>query len=80
MRLPRDITGKQLVSALRKVGYEQTRQNGSHVRQTHGGPPQYHVTVPMHDTLRLGTLAAILAVVAQAQNMTVEKLAATLFN
>jgi predicted RNA binding protein YcfA (HicA-like mRNA interferase family) len=80
MRLPRDISGKQLVSVLRRVRYEQTRQNGSHARLTHAGPPQHHVTVPMHDALRLGTLAAILAAVAEAQNMTVEKLALLLFS
>ncbi|MBP6602979.1 MAG: type II toxin-antitoxin system HicA family toxin [Verrucomicrobiales bacterium] len=32
MRLPRDITGDDLVKALRTLGYEVTRQKGSHMR------------------------------------------------
>lgn len=32
MRLPRDLDGGTLIERLRKLGYEQTRQTGSHVR------------------------------------------------
>jgi predicted RNA binding protein YcfA (HicA-like mRNA interferase family) len=79
MRLPRDISGAQLVAALRRVGYERSRQTGSHVRLTHAGPPQHHVTVPMHDALRLGTLSSIVESVAQAQFTSKEALINTLF-
>lgn len=79
MRLPRDISGNQMIAALRQIGYEKTRQNGSHARLTHGGPPQHHVTVPMHDALRLGTLSSILEEVAQAQEKTKEALVRQLF-
>jgi predicted RNA binding protein YcfA (HicA-like mRNA interferase family) len=34
MKLPRDLAGKDLAKALRKVGYEVTRQSGSHLRLT----------------------------------------------
>jgi predicted RNA binding protein YcfA (HicA-like mRNA interferase family) len=34
MRLPRDIDGPKLVKALGVLGYEQTRQKGSHIRVT----------------------------------------------
>ena len=34
MRLPRDLTGAQLIRALAKLGYKATRQTGSHVRLT----------------------------------------------
>jgi predicted RNA binding protein YcfA (HicA-like mRNA interferase family) len=79
MRLPRDISGAHLVAALRRVGYERSRQTGSHVRLTHAGPPQHHVTVPMHDALRLGTLSSIVESVAQAQFTSKEALINTLF-
>lgn len=40
-RLPRDVTGEELARALGKVGYEATRQTGSHIRLTTriGGEP-----------------------------------------
>jgi predicted RNA binding protein YcfA (HicA-like mRNA interferase family) len=79
MRLPRDISGMQLVTALRRIGYEKNRQNGSHARLTHVGPPQHHVTVPLHDAIRLGTLSSILDEVAQAQDVSKESLARQLF-
>jgi predicted RNA binding protein YcfA (HicA-like mRNA interferase family) len=65
MKLPRDLAGKDLAKALRKVGYEVTRQSGSHLRLTREAPEQHHVTIPAHDPLKLGTLAAILSDVAQ---------------
>jgi predicted RNA binding protein YcfA (HicA-like mRNA interferase family) len=65
MKLPRDLAGKDLAKALRKVGYEVTRQSGSHLRLTREAPGQHHVTIPAHDPLKLGTLAAILSDVAQ---------------
>jgi predicted RNA binding protein YcfA (HicA-like mRNA interferase family) len=34
MRLPRDVDGPQLVKALSVLGYEATRQKGSHIRVT----------------------------------------------
>jgi predicted RNA binding protein YcfA (HicA-like mRNA interferase family) len=34
MRLPRDIPGTELAKLLRSLGYEATRQTGSHLRLT----------------------------------------------
>lgn len=79
MRLPRDLTGAQLVRALVKLGYASTRQTGSHVRLTCQSPVQHHVTVPMHDPLRIGTLAGILGAVAEAQQLTRDELLQKLF-
>lgn len=70
MRLPRDLTGAQLIRALSKLGYTPTRQTGSHVRLTCESPAQHHITIPLHDPLRIGTLAAILVAVAEARGMT----------
>ncbi len=74
MRLPRDISGLERAKALGVVGYRVTRQTGSHIRMTTELPSQHHVTVPAHDPIRLGTLAAILADVAVHQQISREEL------
>ena len=60
MRLPRDLSGKELAQALGAFGYRITRQTGSHLRLTTTDHGEHHVTVPQHDPLRVGTLAGIL--------------------
>ena len=46
MRLQRDLSGDDLAVALRKLGYDATRQTGNHLRlSTHEGG-EHHVTVP----------------------------------
>lgn len=32
MKLPRDLSGQDLVKALRRLGYEVSHQTGSHIR------------------------------------------------
>ena len=61
MRLPRDLSGRDLASLLARYGYAVTRQTGSHLRltSTYKGP-QHHVTIPQHKALNVGTLSAIL--------------------
>jgi predicted RNA binding protein YcfA (HicA-like mRNA interferase family) len=60
MRLPRDITGEVLASALKQLGYETVRQTGSHIRLTTQNEGEHHVTIPNHSPLKTGTLNAIL--------------------
>ncbi len=79
MRLPRDLSGAELIRALGRIGYQVTRQTGSHVRLTAQAPHQHHVTVPLHAELRAGTLAAILADVASAQRLERSELMDRLF-
>lgn len=64
MKLPRDVSGSELVKALRALGYERARQDGSHIRLTTEQNGQHHVTVPNHDPIKLGTLTGILKAVA----------------
>ncbi len=65
MRLPRDVSGKDLITALRTLGYEVTRQTGSHIRMTTSKHGKHHVTVPNHNPLRIGTFAGILDDIAE---------------
>jgi predicted RNA binding protein YcfA (HicA-like mRNA interferase family) len=69
MRLPRAVSGADLVRALRVFGYEVTRQTGSHIRLTTQQRGEHHVTVPNHDSLRVGTLAGVLADIAEHFNL-----------
>jgi predicted RNA binding protein YcfA (HicA-like mRNA interferase family) len=64
MRLPRNLSGEQLVTALGRLGYQQTRQRGSHARLTTQQNGKHDVTVPMHESLRVGTLSSLLRDVA----------------
>ena len=65
MRLPRDLSGHDLGKLLRKFGYEVTRQTGSHLRLTSRlRGTEHHITVPAHNSLKVGTLNSILLEVA----------------
>ncbi len=65
MRLSRNISAAELIKALKILGYEITRQTGSHIRLTTGENGTHHITIPNHDPLRIGTFAAILDNVAE---------------
>ncbi|MBE9002182.1 MULTISPECIES: type II toxin-antitoxin system HicA family toxin [unclassified Nostoc] len=64
MKLPRDLSGSELVNALAHLGYEVSHQKGSHIRLTTQQNGEHHITVPAHDPIKIGTLNAILRDVA----------------
>ncbi len=74
MKLPRDISGQDLVKALKVLGYQTTHQSGSHMRLTTQQGGEHHITIPRHDPLRIGTLSAILSEIAQHFGMDREEL------
>jgi len=79
MKLPRDITGNDLAKALVKLGYHVTRQTGSHIRlSTENG--EHHITVPAHNPLKIGTLAAILSDIESHHKLTREDMLKRLFS
>lgn len=65
MKLPRDLSGRDLAKRLERLGYAITRQTGSHLRLTTQQGGEHHVTIPAHEALRVGTLATILEMVAE---------------
>ncbi len=80
MKLPRDVSGGELIKVLAKRGYSVTRQKGSHVRLTTQQGGEHHVTVPNHDPLRIGTLNGVLRDAADHFGITKDELIEELFN
>jgi len=64
MKLPRDLDGQELARRLEKLGYQITRQTGSHMRLSLSGNTVHHITIPYHKPLRVGTLNNILREIA----------------
>jgi len=79
MRIPRDITGLELIKLLNSFGYQISRQTGSHIRITTEMNGLHHITIPNHNPLRIGTISSILLEVAQHFNMTKDVLVNQLF-
>jgi len=81
LRLPRDLSGHELIRLLRRYGYERTRQVGSHIRlQSNLRGQAHNLTIPDHKTLRLGTLGTILSDVADYLRIERSKLEQELFD
>jgi len=81
MRLPRDISGDDLIKAFRQYGYQVTRQTGSHVRLTRSiNDKEFHLTIPKHNPLRAGTLNNILKDLAEQLDLEKDKLIERLFS
>ena len=74
MKLPRDLDGPRLVKALLVLGYEPTRQKGSHIRVTTQRDGENHEVIPFHHPIKAGTLASILKRIAAHHGMTEEAL------
>lgn len=54
------VSGREVVKALRQVGYEQDRQRGSHIVLRQTVEPHRRVVVPDHKEIAKGTLRAII--------------------
>lgn len=57
--LPR-ISGREVVSALGRLGYELDRQRGSHMILRNVRPPHRRLVIPDHREVAKGTLRAII--------------------
>lgn len=53
------VSGQHLIRALERVGWQQVRQRGSHVRLKHPDRTT-PLVVPLHRELKRGTLSGIL--------------------
>jgi len=79
MKLPRSVSAKELIKSLGKIGYEVTRQKGSHIRLSCTTPNEHHITIPNHDPIRVGTLSSILNDIALQRNLSKEEIISQLF-
>ncbi len=78
-KIPRDLSGQNLIKLLNKLGYEPTRQTGSHIRITTQESGKHHVTIPNHTPIKIGTLSNILKDIATHFKLTKEELIEKLF-
>lgn len=69
MKLPTDLSGRELVNILQRVGFVVNRQRGSHIILRRADP-YARVVVPDHKQIRAGTLRQIL----NEAGLTVEQL------
>ena len=81
MKLPRDLSGRDLAQLLKNVGYEVLRQTGSHIRlRSFAKGAEHHITIPAHENLKVGTLASILRDVAEYLELDRDELFRRLFD
>ena len=67
------FSGKNLVKVLSKYGYEVVRQSGSHIRMSITTKTIVgNITIPNHDSIRLGTLMSIISEVSDHLNIAKE--------
>jgi predicted RNA binding protein YcfA (HicA-like mRNA interferase family) len=60
-KIPKSISGRELVQLLKKFGYSMVRQTGSHIRLISAKKGHEHkITVPNHKSIKIGTLNHIL--------------------
>jgi len=52
MKLPRDLSGAQVASNLKKICFKEVRQRGSHLILRRASGEQ--VTIPLHESLKTG--------------------------
>lgn len=70
MKLPRDLSGAELIKLLCKhFGYRRVNQEGSHVILETSDPRQHRISIPDHAPLRIGTLNSILRAIATAKGV-----------
>ena len=80
MKIPRDLSAKVLIKALKKYGYEVLRQSGSHISLVTQEFGEHHITIPNHNPLKLGTLSGILQSIAEHRHTTKQEIMNELFD
>ena len=79
MKIPRDLSGRELVKILEKNwDYRELKQEGSHIILQTEVPSRQRIPVPDHHPLRLGTLNNILRLIARHKGVEKEDVLKTL--
>jgi predicted RNA binding protein YcfA (HicA-like mRNA interferase family) len=74
MKLPRNLTGRELLKRLECLDYRISRQRGSHIRITTMRDGEHHEVIPDHNPLKLGTLDGILKSIARHHGLSKSEL------
>lgn len=75
MKLPRDLSGADLVKILcKRWNYKKIHQTGSHMVLETEHPFHQRIAVPDHAFLRIGTLHSILRAVAEHKGIAKESI------
>lgn len=74
MKPPRNVRGTELVKALRVLGYEVSRQCGSHICVTTQLDGENKEVIPNHHPIKTGTLSGILKRIASHHGLSVDDL------
>jgi predicted RNA binding protein YcfA (HicA-like mRNA interferase family) len=79
MKLPRDLSGADVATVLcRHWGYREVHQVGSHLVLQTEEPTQHRISVPLHKSLRVGTLSGLLRDVADHKGVSRQTILETL--
>jgi len=79
MKIPRDVSAAELMKRIKILGYEVTRQTGSHLRLTTEMQGQHHITIPNHNPIKIGTLSTIIGEIAEHFKKPKEEILSLLF-
>ncbi len=80
MKIPRGLTGLELIKLLQPLGYEVVRQTGSHIRIQMAQNGQHYETIPRYNPIKIGTSNNILKNIAEHFGLTKEELTKQLFD
>ena len=80
MKIPRDLSGDELIRKLQKIGYVIVRQKGSHIRLSKKyNEGEHPITIPNHNPIKIGTLNNILTDLAEKMKISKSELVEQLF-
>jgi len=68
-KIPRDISGKELVKILSRIGFKEVRRTSSHIRLSANisNKLTHHITIPDHNPIKIGTLNNIIRYCVKSQ-------------
>lgn len=80
MKIPRDVSAKDLIKSLERMGYSVDRQKGSHITlRCQRDAKTHNLTIPNHNPIKLGTLNNILKDISDFFEVSKEELLQKLF-
>jgi predicted RNA binding protein YcfA (HicA-like mRNA interferase family) len=80
VKIPRDLSGDDLIKKVQRLGYIIVRQKGSHIRLSKKYDDVEHpITIPNHNPIKIGTLNSILSDLSEKMKISKSELVQKLF-